>query len=304
MSLSHSFAKLSHPKYLIPIAGVAVASIGLAYQYSTMSTAPISNEAKVTFKGDNEWVDLKLLKSEDLTHNTKHLTFKLNSEDELSGLVTASCLLTKFVTAKGNNVIRPYTPVSDTEQKGTIEFVVKKYEGGKMSSHIFDLKENETLSFKGPVVKWKWEPNQFKSISLIGGGTGITPLYQLLHEITKNPTDKTKVNLIFGNVSTDDILIKKEIDAIANAHKDQVKVTYFVDKAKEGEAWEGKVGYITKDFLASELDKPSSDTKVFVCGPPGLYKAVSGPKVSPTDQGELTGALAELGYTKEQVFKF
>ncbi|RLV96495.1 NADH-cytochrome b5 reductase 2 [Spathaspora sp. JA1] len=302
MSISQSFAKLSNPRYLFPIAGVA-ASIGLAYHYSTMS-APIFNESKVTFKGNDEWVDLKLLKVEDLTHNTKHLTFKLNSADEVSGLVTASCLLTKFVTAKGNNVIRPYTPVSDTEQKGTIEFVIKKYETGKMSNHIFNLKENETLSFKGPIVKWKWEPNQFKSIALIGGGTGITPLYQLLHEITKNPADKTKVNLIFGNVSTDDILIKKEIDAIAKAHKDQVKVTYFVDKTKDGEAWEGKVGYVTKDFLASELDKPSADTKIFVCGPPGLYKSVSGPKVSPTDQGELTGALAELGYSKEQVFKF
>ncbi|KAG7663902.1 MCR1 [[Candida] subhashii] len=295
-------AKISNPRYLVPIVGVAAASIGLAYHYSTLTK--ISNESGITFKGDNEWVDLKLIKAIPLTHNTKHLIFKLKSEDDISGLVTASCLLTKFVTAKGNNVIRPYTPVSDPEQKGTIEFVIKKYEGGKMSSHIFDLKENETLSFKGPVVKWKYEPNQFKSVALIAGGTGITPIYQLLHEITKNPADKTKVSLIFGNVSTDDVLIKQEIDEIANKHKDQVKVTYFVDKKKDDEQWEGEVGYITKQFLEKELDKPSNEVKIFVCGPPGLYQAISGPKVSPTDQGELTGALAELGYSKEHVFKF
>ncbi|RCK57907.1 NADH-cytochrome b5 reductase 2 [Candida viswanathii] len=211
--------------------------------------------------------------------------------------------MTKFVTPKGNNVIRPYTPVSDVNQTGEIDFVIKKYEGGKMSTHIFDLKEGDTLSFKGPIVKWKWEPNQFKSIALIGGGTGITPLYQLLHEITSNPADKTKVNLIYGNVSPGDILLKKEIDEIANKHKDQVEVHYFVDK-NDSNDYKGEVGFITKDFLQGALEKPSGDFKVFICGPPGLYKAISGVKVSPTDQGELDGALKDLGFSKEHVFKF
>jgi cytochrome-b5 reductase len=35
-----------------------------------------------------------------------------------------------------------------------------------------------------------------------------------------------------------------------------------------------------------------------------MYAAVSGGKVSPTDQGDLSGILKELGYTKEDVFKF
>lgn len=32
-----------------------------------------------------------------------------------------------------------------------------------------------------------------------------------------------------------------------------------------------------------------------------MYKAVSGMKKSPSDQGELTGILQKLGYDKEQV---
>lgn len=35
-----------------------------------------------------------------------------------------------------------------------------------------------------------------------------------------------------------------------------------------------------------------------------MYKAISGNKVSPKDQGELSGILAELGYKAEDVFKF
>ncbi|EMG50267.1 MCR1 NADH-cytochrome b5 reductase 2 [Candida maltosa Xu316] len=301
--LSQHLSRFASPKFLVPFAGATALSIGLALQYST-STNYISNESGKTFTDGNEWIDLKLSKSIDLTHNTKHITFKLNNADDVSGLVTASCLLTKFVTPKGNNVIRPYTPVSDVNQTGEIDFVIKKYEGGKMSTHIFDLKEGDTLSFKGPIVKWKWEPNQFKSIALIGGGTGITPLYQLLHQITSNPEDKTKISLIYGNVAPQDVLLKKEIDEIAAKHKDQVKVHYFVDKAEGADKWEHEVGYITKDFLGKALEKPGSDFKVFVCGPPGLYKAISGAKVSPTDQGELSGALKDLGFEKEHVFKF
>ncbi|KAI5956896.1 MCR1 [Candida jiufengensis] len=299
MSVSRVFT----PKYIVPIVGVAAASFA-AYQYSTATRSFISNETGKTFTGGDEWIDLKLKTTESLNHNTKHLSFELKNPDDESGLITASMLMTKFVTPKGNNVIRPYTPVSDPKQTGTIDFVIKKYDGGKMSTHIHDLKEGDTLSFKGPIVKWKWEPNQFKSIALIGGGTGITPLYQLLHEITTNPIDKTKVNLIYGNVSPDDILIKDKIDEIASKHKDQVKVHYFVNDAKNDSKWDGEVGYITKDFLSKELEKPNADFKVFICGPPALYNAISGNKLSPSDQGELSGALKELGFEKEHVFKF
>ncbi|EDK46633.1 NADH-cytochrome b5 reductase [Lodderomyces elongisporus] len=300
MSVSRLF---SNPKFVYPLVGATIGSIGLAY-YSTQAQFYIANETGKTFTGGDQWIDLKLKKSEDLTHNTKHLTFELLNPDDVSGLITASMLMTKYVTPKGNNVIRPYTPVSDPDQKGTLDFVIKRYENGKMSNHIHNLKEGETLSFKGPVVKWKWEPNQFKSIALIGGGTGITPLYQLLREITSNPEDKTKVSLIYGNTSPEDVLIKDRIDDIAAKHKDQVKVTYFVDENKATKDWEGEVGFITKEFLEKELDKPSPDFKIFVCGPPGLYKAISGVKVSPTDQGEVEGALKDLGFSKEHVFKF
>ncbi|KAK6458188.1 NADH-cytochrome b5 reductase 2 [Scheffersomyces xylosifermentans] len=300
MSFARQFARLASPKFLFPVAGAA-ASVGLAVSYSA-SVGHIANDSGKAFKGGDEWIDLKLLHSHNLSDDTKHLIFELPNKDDVSGLITASLLMAKFVTPKGSNVIRPYTPVSDPEQKGTIDFVVKKYEGGKMSSHIHDLKPNDTLSFKGPFVKWKWEPNQFKSIFLIGGGTGITPLYQLIREITKNPEDKTKVSLFYGSVSPDDILIKEQLDALAAKHKDQVKIVYFVDKADA--SWKGEVGYIDKEFLQKNLSSPSKDDKIFVCGPPGLYKAISGPKTSPTDQGPLTGILGELGYAEDEVFKF
>ncbi|CAH2350981.1 NADH-cytochrome b5 reductase 2 [[Candida] railenensis] len=262
----------------------------------------MSNGAGKTFKGDNEWIDLKVKKEWYVSPNTKHLVFELEDKDHVSGLITASALLIKFAAENEDDVIRPYTPISDIEKKGEIELVVKKYEGSKAGTHIHNLKVGDSLSFKGPIVKWKWEPNQYESISLIGAGTGITPLYQLLHEITKNPEDKTKVNLFFGNLTKDDILIKKEIDQIASKHKEQVNVVYFLDTTPEN--WDGETGYISRKYLEKNLPGPSPKHKVFICGPPPLLASLSGFKVSPTDQGEVTGILAELNYTKDHVYKF
>ncbi|CAN3484850.1 NADH-cytochrome b5 reductase 2 [Diutina catenulata] len=296
------FTRFTQSRYAIP---TAVAAAGIAYY--TLASRPLYNEANKVFKGDDQWIDLKLIKTEQLTHDTKHLTFQYPNKDDVSGLVTASCVLTKYVTAKGNNVVRPYTPVSDPSQVGTVDFVIKGYPSGKMSKHITELKEGETLSFKGPVVKWKWEPNQFDSIALIGGGSGITPLWQLVHTITQNPDDKTLVQLYYGSQTTEDIILKKELDELAKNHP-QVKIHYFVDKLDSEPSTEANLhqGYITKEFLQKTLPPVSASqkSKIFVCGPPPLYKSISGMKNSPTDQGEVTGALAELGYTKENVFKF
>ena len=69
--------------------------------------------------------------------------------------------------------------------------------------------------------------------------------------------------------------------------------------------WVGASGYINKDLLKTVLPEPKEgNIKVFVCGPPGMMKAISGPKTSPKDQGELTGLLKELGYKQDQVYKF
>ncbi|ANB13760.1 Mcr1p [Sugiyamaella lignohabitans] len=172
-----------------------------------------------------------------------------------------------------------------------------------MSTHIHGLKPNDVLSFKGPLPKYQWTPNAHKEIALLGGGTGITPLYQLLQAIHKDPNDKTKVNLFYANVTKEDVLIRDEIEALIKDRPDQFKVTYFLDKPPSG--WTGETGYISKEFLSKNLPKPDSENiKIFVCGPPPFYNALSGPKVSPQDQGELTGALKELGYNKDQVYKF
>lgn len=292
-------------------AGAAAAGAGYYYYYySTSASSRASPSAAAPAKpaftgGDQGFVSLKLAEVESVNHNTKRFRFELPEPDMVSGLPVASAVLTKYKgPADEKATLRPYTPVSDEAAPGFLDLVVKHYPGGPMSSHLHAMAPGQRLDVKGPLPKYAWTENKHAHVGLIAGGTGITPMYQLLRAILANPNDGTKVTLVYGSVSPDDILLHRELAALENTHPQRFRAFYVVDKAPDGWAG-GQTGFISKDLLKTVLPEPKSDDiKLFVCGPPGLMKAISGNKVSPKDQGELTGALQELGYAKDQVYKF
>lgn len=52
-------------------------------------------------------------------------------------------------------------------------------------------------------------PNYSKNLAphllMIAGGTGITPMYQIIKASVQDPEDKTQLRLIYANVNQDDI---------------------------------------------------------------------------------------------------
>ena len=141
------------------------------------SPAPSASAPHKAFSGgDQGFIDLKLESVEEINHNTKKFRFALPNSDDVSGLSIASALLTKYKGPEMEKpVIRPYTPTSDEDAKGHIDFLIKKYPNGPMSEHLHDMKPDQRLQFKGPIPKYPWEANKHDHIALIAGGTGITP---------------------------------------------------------------------------------------------------------------------------------
>lgn len=314
--LQRSYATTNGPtssnKNIFLYSSAAGVAAGLAYYFGYVNPGAASEvktkvkelgPATPTFKGGDEWIDLKLIDIEMVTPNTKRFRFALPEENNVSGLKVASALLAKY---KGPNdakpVLRPYTPTSDEDQRGFIEFLIKKYDGGPMSEHFHAMNVDQRMLFKGPLPKYEWSTNKHEHITLIAGGTGITPMYQLIRAIFKNPEDKTKVTLVYGNRTEDDMILKKELQHLENTYPNRFRAFYVLDKKPPGSNW-GYEGYVTKELLKTVLPE-KGHTKIFVCGPPGMYNAISGNKKSPKDQGELTGYLKELGYDKDDVYKF
>jgi len=257
----------------------------------------------------DEFLNFKLKEVKPYNHNTSRFIFELPDGKD-SGLTIASAILVKsakegaVVDDKGKPVIRPYTPVTAPSVKGRLDLLIKKYKGGKMTEHIHSLKPGDELAIKGPIPKFPWKANQFESIGMVAGGSGITPMWQVMQTIDSNKDDKTKVVLLFSNVTEQDILLRKEFDDLAKRKPNQFKIVYNLDKPPKG--WKGETGYIDRELLLKHLPMPNlgDKIKVFVCGPPPQVERISGNKKSPSDQGELKGYLADLGYAPDQVYKF
>lgn len=84
---------------------------------------------------------------------------------------------------------------------------------------------------------------------MIAGGSGITPMLQIVRAIMRGRAngDKTEVDLIFANVNYDDILLKDDLDAL-NKEDPGVRVHYVLNNPPEG--WTGGVGFVTPEMLS------------------------------------------------------
>ncbi|KAJ3236988.1 hypothetical protein HDU81_010132, partial [Chytriomyces hyalinus] len=296
--------------------GAPLALTGALYYYSAESeqSAKFAKMQKLAASNptpalDNpkEFKPFVLSKVEKLTPTTSRFVFELPEGTTELGLPTASCLLTRFdngvkADGKPDVVIRPYTPIEDPAKgyTGTFDLVIKKYPNGPMSTHIFNLKRGDTLEMKGPILKYKYEANKEGHVGLIAGGTGITPMLQIIERALSDPKDETKLSLLFANVSEEEIILRDHLDSLAAKYKERFNVYYTVDKPSA--KWTGGSGYINAEMLTSVLPKPGQG-KVFVCGPGPMLNHVSGSKAPDYSQGEVGGLLAKLGYSKDDVFK-
>ncbi|CAN6996675.1 unnamed protein product [Brassica oleracea var. botrytis] len=78
--------------------------------------------------------------------------------------------------------------------------------------------------------------------------------------ILENPTDKTKVHLIYANVTYNDILLREELESLTANYPDQFKIYYVLNQPPE--TWDGGVGFVSKDMIQAHCPAPASDIQV------------------------------------------
>ncbi|KAL5359968.1 hypothetical protein BJX96DRAFT_64299 [Aspergillus floccosus] len=274
----------------------AFAAGGVGAYYSTRSAYAESGEPPKVFGGFG-LMTLSLKDVQQVNHNTKRLAFEFLDPHAQSGLTLTSALLTvSWPEGRWLPVLRPYTPISRLNQRGGIDLLVKKYPNGKASTHLHSLVPGDTLTFAAALKGFPWKPNQFTNVVLIAGGAGITPIYQLIQGILNNPEDKTRIKLVFGVNTEQDLLLKKELDEYAQRFPDRFEYLYTVSRPAERDTPLRK-GYITEELLRDVVGRPNQDTKIFVCGPPALEESLVGSR-------RAQGILGRLGFTKDQIHRF
>jgi cytochrome-b5 reductase len=234
----------------------------------------------------------KMIKKEIISHDTRRFTFELPSPQHVLGLPVGNHMYLS-ATIDGKLVSRPYTPVTSDDEQGCFQLIIKVYfanvhpkfpEGGKMSQYLDSLKVGDTIDITGPAgkviylgrgyirVKYPGKPEQIRfatDIGLIAGGTGITPMLQIVKAILKDPSDTTRVSLLFANQTEDDILVREELEEMAEKH-DQFSLWYTLDRPPEN--WSYGSGFVSGEMISTHLPPPGPTSQILMCGPPPMIK--------------------------------
>ena len=210
---------------------------------------------------------------------------------------------------------------------------------------------------------------RYDHIVLLAGGTGITPMIQALHALlagraevlgdeeeekwmndSPNKAENeslrvqphesslgcrrhlTKITLLYGSKTQDDILARPLLDRWKRKFQQQLTVEYILSEEPTGSSWIGKRGHIDRDLLheygirprprgqpppppnhtgaaaaattTGSKDDTSVDGKsvlVMVCGPPPFYESLCGPR---DERDTISGILGHLGFSSDEVYKF
>lgn len=246
-----------------------------------------SSETRPTFLQPRSWTRATLSAIKKVSWDTRIFTLKLEHEKQNLGLPIGQHFMIKVTDpSTRESIIRSYTPISETQKEGTVDLLVKIYfatptiPGGKMTLALEALPLGSVIECKGPTGRFEYLGNgqvlisgkqrHIRSFKMICGGTGITPIFQVLRAVMQNTSDPTSCVVLDGNRQEGDILCRGELDAFEAVGGKKCQIIHTLSKASD--AWTGRRGRISEELLR-EYAPADSESMVLICGPGAMEQS-------------------------------
>ena len=204
---------------------------------------------------NNEYIPFMSEIKEVIKHTDIEYTFRMSYEGDVKPGQFFEVSIPKFGEA----------PISVSGiGEGTIDLTIRRV--GKVTNEIFTNYVGDKLFLRGPYGNG-FDVNDYKGkeITVVAGGTGLSPVRGVVEYFVKNRSEAESFNLICGFKSTEDILFVDDL----KDWEDTIDLTLTVDKAEEG--YKGNVGLVTKYIPELEI-KDINNSVFIVVGPPMMMK--------------------------------
>jgi CDP-4-dehydro-6-deoxyglucose reductase len=166
----------------------------------------------------------------------------------------------QYVNLIKGAIKRSYSVANAFQEKGSLEFFIKKYENGLMSKYWFEeAKENDLLRLEGPLGSFFLRESNKKNIILLATGTGIAPIKAILEKVSENEAkfaDKT-FWLFFGARFQQDIFWEP-------INFKSLNLQYTKVLSREKLNFIGFKGYVQEAVMNANIDL--ADAQVYACG--------------------------------------
>lgn len=185
---------------------------------------------------------------------------------------------TVCATVDGVALRRAYSASGALPGGPTLRITVKRVAGGAMSTWLTTrATAGDALELLGPSGAFVADtaPGRARHVVLLGGGSGITPLYAIACAVLRDEP-ASRVSLVYGNRARDAVMLADDLAALAAEHPDRFVVRHVLEAAHEG--FDGAVGRLDEAACAAALDAlhgaGDAPTAYFLCGPEPMRAAV------------------------------
>lgn len=226
---------------------------------------------------------LKVRKKVKLTGEAAAIYFEIPEELKETFRYTQGQFLSIQVEISGQKYRREYSLCSSPYTEPDHVIASKIIDKGIVSNYLYnDLREGDLIGVYPPQGKFFTEltASNEKEYFLIGGGSGITPLYSILKSVLF-AEPKSKVILYYGSLNDEGIIFKKELIELQKKHEDRFKMFFTVKETND--EWQGHTGFINKADLMKIMNdnlRSKKDTEYFICGPGEMMEIVKDALVS------------------------
>lgn len=253
-----------------------------------------------TLLESKKWVPVELVDRKKISKDTYVYTFSYKDVPGKQKLGLGTCQHIQFgIHMLDKMLIRSYTPtrpITSKDDDGTFELTVKTYypdenqPGGAFSNFLLELPIGESVDVCGPTGEIEYlgsgkfdiegQERTFNKVSLVLGGSGITPGYAVIERILGEKDGKVQVRIIDANKTEDDILLRDELNKLEEKSKGKISITHVLSHPKDKDGWEkkgGLSGHVNADIIKERLFAPGEETVVLLCGPPGMIQKAALP---------------------------
>ncbi|KAH6929352.1 hypothetical protein HPB50_026834 [Hyalomma asiaticum] len=297
LPLSEQFDACTRQALLLLAAGA-----GLLILFARRNTEPGKRPAVPLLKDVHHDYTVHFKERVQVTHNTVLLRFELPSEDQVLGCAIGQHIC--LCMGRGERLLlRPYTPVSMCDQRGSFDIVVKVYRkgtsskypgGGIMSQTLDSLQPGDPVQIQGPKGKFQYVGRgRFlldsgrmlciaSHIGLVAAGSGVTPMLQLLRHKFADMNDHARIYMVDVNHSAQDIIMHKELEEYAQHQRRKFRLCHVLTEMPKRNPLRPTYsvcleGPLTQIIMEEYLPPPSSYSVILVCGPPRLVSEVCQP---------------------------
>jgi ring-1,2-phenylacetyl-CoA epoxidase subunit PaaE len=186
--------------------------------------------------------------------------------------------LTIVATINGEQVYRSYSLTSIHGLEERLSLVIKRTPQGPVSNFLNDhVRADDVLTFTPPAGKFTVTPDarRQRHLILIGGGSGITPLYAIARTIL-HFEPLSVVSLLYGNVTADDVIFRQELAELQQRYPSRLRVVHVLEQPDpELAGLEGRLNVMRTEGVLVGLNAGfAGETEYYLCGPQPMIAIV------------------------------